>query len=74
MNDSPNAPNDAAHKRNERLNDDVSKRDEASEAARDENSGWPNQAVDQQTKKNLHQIRLKDLKMRQIFQEKVRLI
>ena len=45
VNDSPNAVSDAAHKRNERLNDDVSKRDEASKAARDENADWPNPAV-----------------------------
>ena len=40
VNDSPNVVSDAAHKRNERLNDDVGKRDEANGAARDENSDF----------------------------------
>ena len=35
----------AAHSRNERLSDDVTKRNEASEATRNEESDWPNPAV-----------------------------
>ena len=35
----------ATHSRTERLNNDVSKRNEANEAAGDENSDWPNPAV-----------------------------
>ena len=45
VNDSPNATNDAAHKRNERLNDDVSKRNEDTEAEKNETFDWPNPAV-----------------------------
>ena len=41
-NGSPNDVNDAAQQRIERLNDDVSKRNEASETVRNENSDWPN--------------------------------
>ena len=44
MRDELNGPTDAAHSRTERLNFDVSERNEANEAARDENYEWPNQS------------------------------
>ena len=44
-NDSPNVVNDDAQQRNERLKDDVSKRNEYFEAERNDNSDWPNSAV-----------------------------
>ena len=43
--DESNYTDHAAHSRNERLNDDVTKRNEASEATRKEQSDWPNPAV-----------------------------
>ena len=44
-NDSLNDVNDSAQQRNEQLHDDVSKRNEATEAENNENSGWPESAV-----------------------------
>ena len=43
--DSPNDVNDAAQNQNLRLKSDVSNRNEGSEAARNENSDWPDSAV-----------------------------
>ena len=43
--DEANYADHAAHSRNERLNDDVTKRNEANEATRNEESDWPNPAV-----------------------------
>ena len=43
--DNPNDVNDAAQSQNERLKNDVSNRNEAGEAARNENSDWPDSAV-----------------------------
>ena len=43
--DSPNDVNDAVHSRKERLNDDVSKRNEASKATSNGESDWSNPAV-----------------------------
>ena len=43
--DETNYADRAANSRNERLNDDVTKRNEASEATRNEQSDWPNPAV-----------------------------
>ena len=45
--DSPNDVNDAAQRQNERMESDVSNRNEASEADRNdnENSDWPHSAV-----------------------------
>ena len=43
--DSPVDVNDAARSRNERMKSDVSKTNEANEAARNENSDWPDSAV-----------------------------
>ena len=42
--DELNDATDAANSRTERINDDVSKRNEASEATRNEESDWPNPA------------------------------
>ena len=43
--DSPNDVNDAEHSQNERMKSGVSNSNEASEAARNENSDWPNSAA-----------------------------
>ena len=43
--DETNYADHAAHSRNERLTDDVTKRNEAREAIRNEESDWPNPAV-----------------------------
>ena len=43
--DELNDATDLAHNQNERLNDDVNKRKEANEAARDENFDSPNPAI-----------------------------
>ena len=43
--DESNHADRKAHSRNERLNDDVTKRNEASEATRNEESDWTNPAV-----------------------------
>ena len=43
--DYPNDVNDAKRSRNERMKNDVSNANEASEANENENSDWPNQAV-----------------------------
>ena len=43
--DETNYADHAAHSRNERLNDDITKRNEANEATRNEESDWPNAAV-----------------------------
>ena len=43
--DETNYADNAAQSRNERLNDDVTKRNEATEAASNEESDWPNPAV-----------------------------
>ena len=43
--DESNHTDRAAHSRNERLGDDVTERNESSEAARNEESDWPNPAV-----------------------------
>ena len=43
--DETNYADHTAHSRNERLNDDVTKRNAASEATRNEESDWPNPAV-----------------------------
>ena len=45
LNDSPNAVHDAAHKRNEGLNDDVRKKHDDIEAEVNENSDWQSPAV-----------------------------
>ena len=42
----------AAHSRNGRLNNDVTKRDEASETTRNEESDWPNPAVHPKSQEN----------------------
>ena len=43
--DEPNHADRTAHRRNERLSDDVNKRNEATEATRNEESDRPNPAV-----------------------------
>ena len=43
--DSPNADNDAAQSQNERMKNNVSNTNEATEATRNENSDWPDSAV-----------------------------
>ena len=43
--DSPNDVNDTMHSRKERMKSDVNKTNEANEAARNENSDWPDSAV-----------------------------
>ena len=47
--DETNYADDAAQSRNEGLNDDVAKRNEANEATRNEESDWPNPAVSPNT-------------------------
>ena len=66
-NDSTNDVNDAAQERNERMNDDVSRRNEAIEAEKNENSHWP---FAPKIKKNLCRIRPKDRKTMQFFGRK----
>ena len=44
-NDDMNNTTDAAQRQNERINEDVNKRNESNEAARNEKSDWPNPAV-----------------------------
>ena len=48
-NDETNYADHAARSRNERLNDDVTKRNAASEATSNEESDWPNPAVPQKS-------------------------
>ena len=43
--DESNHTDSTAHSRNERINDDVTERNEASEVTRNEESDWPNSAV-----------------------------
>ena len=45
VNDCPNDINDPAQQRNERMNGDVSKRNETIEAEKNGNSDWPDTAV-----------------------------
>ena len=45
MSDESNHADRTAHSRNEQVTDDVTKRNEASEATRNEESDWPNPAV-----------------------------
>ena len=49
-NDETDYADHAARSRNERLNDDVTKRNAASEATRNEESDWPNPAVSPKTR------------------------
>ena len=69
--DSPNDVNHAVHSRNERLNDDVSKRNEASKATSNGESDWSNYPQNQEKS-------LPDLSERQeneaIFQKEILLM
>ena len=60
----------AAHSRNKRLGDGVTKRNEASEPTRNEESEWPNPAV-YPKQKNLCRIRIEDWKTMKIFQKEI---
>ena len=73
--DSPNADNDAAQSQKERMKNDVSNSNEATEATRNENSAWPDSAVFfTKNKQNLCRICLIDRKTMQIFQEEIQLM
>ena len=50
--DGTNYVDHKAHSRNERLTDDVTRRNEASEASGNEESDWPNPAVSPKTQEN----------------------
>ena len=58
--DETNYNDHAAQSRNERLNDDVTERNETSEGTRNEKSDRPNPAVPQELKKNPCRIRMKN--------------
>ena len=58
--DETNYADHAAQSRNERLNDDVTKRNEASEATSNEESDWPNPATYPENPEKLCRIRTKD--------------
>ena len=58
--DESNHADCTAHSRNEQLTDDVTKRNEADEETRNEESDWPNPAVSPKVKKNLCRNRMMD--------------
>ena len=70
-NDSPNDVNDTAQQRNERMIDDVNKRNEHTEVEKNENSDWP---FTPKIKNNFCRIRLKDRKTMPIFWKKILLM
>ena len=59
----------AAHSRNERITDDVTKGNEANAATRNEEPDWPNPDVYPRNQKNPHRIRMKHWKTMKIFQK-----
>ena len=69
--DGTNYADHAAYSRNERLNDDVTKKNDASEATSNEESDWPNLAVYPGNPENLHRIRTKDRKTMKYFQKEI---
>ena len=69
--DELNDATDAARNQKERLNDDVSKRNEANEAARVETSDWPIPAVYPKKKKNFAELVRKTEKKYTFFKKKV---
>ena len=71
VNDSTNDVNNAAQERNERMNGDVSKRNEAIEADKNENSHWPDSTVCPKNQQKSCRIRPKDRKTMQPFWKKI---
>ena len=69
--DELNDATDAARNQKERLNDDVSKRKEANEAARDETSDWPIPAVYPKKRKNFAELVRKTGKRYKFSRKKV---
>ena len=57
----------AAHSQNDRLSDDVTKRNEATAVTGNEAYDWPNPAVSPKNQKNLCRIRQIDRKTMQFF-------
>ena len=69
--DETNYADHAARSRNERLNHDVTKRNEASEAASNDKSDRPNSAVHPKSQKKLYRIWMKDQKMMKFSQKEI---
>ena len=69
--DGTNYADHAARSRNERLNHDVTKSNEASEAASNSKSDWRNPAVYPKGQEKLYRIRMKDQKMMKFFQKEI---
>ena len=65
--DETNYADHAAQSLNERLNDDVTKKNEASNATGNEESDWPNPAGYQKIKENPRRLRTKVRKIMEIF-------
>ena len=72
--DGLNADNDAVQSQNERMKNDVSNTNEATEATRNEKSGWPDSAVHHKNKKSLCRICPIDRKTMQIIQKEIPLM
>ena len=72
--DCPNDVNDAVHSRDKRMKSDVSNTNEASEAARNENSDCPDSTVYHKNQKNLCRICPKDRKTKEVFQKEILLM
>ena len=70
--DESNYDDHSTWNRNGRLNDDVTTRNKASEALRNEDSDWPNPAISQKAKKNPCRIRQIDRKTMKFFQKEIR--
>ena len=69
--DESNHADRTAHSRNERLNDDVTKRNEATEATRNEECDWPNPAVYPTNQENPLPNTDEDWKTMNIFQKEI---
>ena len=72
--DNLNDVNDAAQRQNERLNDDVRKRIEATEAEKNEMSDWPDSAICPTNQEKILPDLSERQQMTQIFQKKVILL
>ena len=68
--DKTNYADRAAHSRNERLNDDVTEKNEASEASRNEESDWTKPAVYPKNQENSLPNTTEGLKNDEIFSER----
>ena len=63
--------NNAAHSRNDHLNDDVTERNESTAVTENDKSDWPNPAVSPKNKENFCRLRQVDRKMMKFFQKEI---